>query len=179
MSDELHFRRAQPNDAEAIAALVNSGYRGEPSRAGWTTEADYLVGRRTDAAEVINLIGGPDSLILLGERDGELVGPELVCSAHLQRDRDGVQLSMLVVKPAWQARGIGKRLLLAAEHCARTTWGSLVLHMNVITLREELIAYYTRRGYRRTDIFKPFPIEDTRSTALVDDLRFEMLTKQL
>ena len=35
---------AQDSELEAVAALVNSAYRGDSSRVGWTTEADYLSG---------------------------------------------------------------------------------------------------------------------------------------
>src|SRR4051794_13241714 len=44
------FREAGPADLGAIVALVESAYRGESSRAGWTTEADLLDGQRTDRA---------------------------------------------------------------------------------------------------------------------------------
>ena len=41
---------ATVQDAPEIAILVNSAYRGDSSRQGWTTEADLLDGTRTDAA---------------------------------------------------------------------------------------------------------------------------------
>ncbi|NBP08302.1 MAG: GNAT family N-acetyltransferase, partial [Gammaproteobacteria bacterium] len=44
----LAVRVASIDDAAALAALVNSAYRGDGSRAGWTTEADLLGGQRTD-----------------------------------------------------------------------------------------------------------------------------------
>ena len=45
----MHIFPATASDLPAIAALVNSAYRGDSSRQGWTTEADYLGGQRTDA----------------------------------------------------------------------------------------------------------------------------------
>lgn len=39
---DLSFRPATAADAPLIAALVNSAYRGDSSRAGWTTEADLI-----------------------------------------------------------------------------------------------------------------------------------------
>lgn len=47
-----HFRQAVSADAETITQLANLAYRGEASRAGWTTEADFLDGLRTSADEV-------------------------------------------------------------------------------------------------------------------------------
>jgi ribosomal protein S18 acetylase RimI-like enzyme len=173
-SYDLAFRRAVAADAERIADLVNSGYRGDASRAGWTTEAEYLEGKRTDADEVRALIDDPDSALLLCLRDGEIVG-----SVHLQRQNDAAYLGMFVVQPALQGQGIGKQFMNAAEEFVANEWRVKRVQMTVITLRHELIAYYERRGYRRTGIFKPFPIEDKRSTALVDELKFEVLEKAL
>ena len=173
-STALQFRKATPNDAQSIADLVNSGYRGDASRAGWTTEADYLVGTRTDTNELGALIAGSNTAILLCLMNGELVG-----SVHLQHIDDAAYLGMFVVKPALQGQGIGKHFLQASEAFVQNEWQVRRVHMTVITLRHELIAYYERRGYRRTGTFKPFPIEDKRSTALVDELKFEVLEKQL
>jgi ribosomal protein S18 acetylase RimI-like enzyme len=173
-STALQFRKATPNDAQRIVDLVNSGYRGDASRAGWTTEADYLVGARTDVNEVCALITGDNTAILLCLMSDELVG-----SVHLQRTGDAAYLGMFVVKPALQGQGIGKHFMQASEEFVRNEWQVRRVQMTVITLRHELIAYYERRGYRRTGILKPFPIEDKRSTALVDELQFEVLEKQL
>jgi ribosomal protein S18 acetylase RimI-like enzyme len=170
----LRFRKARVADAPVVAALVNSGYRGEVSRAGWTTEADYLVGKRTDEDEVRSLIESPDSIVLLC-----LQGDEIVGSVHLHREGDAAYLGMFVVSPTLQGQGIGKQFLSAAEETVQSEWASKRIFMTVISLREALIAYYERRGYRRTGRFEPFPIEDKRSTALVSDLRFEVLEKEL
>jgi ribosomal protein S18 acetylase RimI-like enzyme len=170
----LQFRKAIESDAQSIANLVNSGYRGDASRAGWTTEADYLVGARTDAHEVRALIVGHDTAVLLCLMGGELVG-----SVHLQHTDDAAYLGMFVVKPALQGQGIGKHFMQASEAFVQQEWKVRRIQMTVITLRHELIAYYERRGYKRTGILKPFPVEDKRSTALVDELKFEVLEKQL
>jgi len=173
-SPDLQFRTASNADAEAIAELVNSGYRGEVSRAGWTTEADYLIGKRTDTEEVAALIAAPDAVLLLCIRDDELAG-----SVHLQRSDDSAYLGMFVVKPTLQDRGIGKRFMQAAEEFVKRHWQARRMEMTVITFRLELIAYYERRGYRRTGVYKPFPLDDRRSTAVVDGLQFEVLEKNL
>ena len=43
----LAYRAATAADIDAVVALVESAYRGDASRQGWTTEADFLDGRRT------------------------------------------------------------------------------------------------------------------------------------
>lgn len=52
--------------------------------------------------------------------------------------------------------------------------------MTVVNVREELIAYYVRRGYLRTGELSPFPDGDERfGVPLRDDLAFELLVKAL
>lgn len=168
----LTFRKAVHEDAEVIAAIVNSGYRGDASRAGWTTEADLLVGKRTDADEIKKLIADPNTMLLLC-----LDGATIIGSVQLDRTGTHAYLGMFVVKPELQGRGVGKQFIQAAEETTRREWGAKKMQMSVITLREELIAYYVRRGYRRTGTFKPFPVEDTRSTLTVPSLQLEILEK--
>lgn len=171
----LHFRAATAADIDAVVALVESAYRGESSRKGWTTEADFLEGRRTGADDVGACLGRERSRILLAERDGSL----LAC-AHVA-DEDGAgYFGMFSVRPDFQGGGIGKQVLAEAERIAREEWKLAVMRMTVIDIRDELIAFYERRGYHRTGITKPFPYGDARfGLPTRDDLRFEILEKEL
>ncbi len=173
---DLRFRNAVGNDADAIVALVESAYRGDASRAGWTTEADFLDGQRTDAEGVRADIARPGSVIRLAlEPDGRL----LAC-CHLERTGDACYFGMFSVDPTLQRGGIGKRLMAEAERLARADWGCRRMEMTVIDIRDELIAFYERRGYRRTGVKKPFPYGDARfGIPRRDDLRFEVLEKPL
>ena len=161
---------------EAIVALVNSAYRGESSRAGWTTEADLLGGQRTDAEEISRLIGMDGSVILLC-----LLGDEVIGSVHLEKvDAAAAYMGMLVIRPVLQGRGLGSRFMEAAENFARAEWRVARMQMQVITLRHELIAYYQRRGYRRTGKIRPFPASDPKfGQPKVGGLMFEVLEKSL
>lgn len=171
----LSFRAATPDDVGAIVALVESAYRGEASRAGWTTEADLLDGRRTGPEDVLAQLARPQSRMLLAERDGEL----LAC-AHVAVEDGAGYFGMFSVRPGLQGAGIGGQVLAEAERFARDEFGMDVMRMTVIDLREELIAWYERRGYRRTGIKKPFPYGDERfGLPRRDDLRFEVLEKAL
>lgn len=171
----LVFRNATPADIDALVALVESAYRGDVSKQGWTTEADLLGGRRTGADDISACIGRPQSVILMAERDGELLG-----CAHVAIE-DGVgYFGMFSVSPTLQGGGIGKRLLAEAERVVREDWGLGAMRMTVIDVRDELIAFYERRGYRRTGIHKAFPYGDERfGQPKRDDLRFEVLEKAL
>ena len=87
---------------------------------------------------------------------------------------------MFSVRPDAQGGGIGRSVLEEAERIARVTLGCVRMRMTVIDSREELIAYYQRRGYLRTGIKKPFPYGDPRyGLPKRDDLRFEVLEKPL
>ena len=174
MTLTLSMSKAEKQDAGQIAALVNSAYRGESSKQGWTTEADLLTGRRTDTEEILRLISSDDSMFLLCKAEAELIG-----SVHLQKQAEQVCLGMLAVSPPLQGRGIGKQLLLAAEQAAQETWAVNKSVMTVISCRNELIAFYERRGYRRTGVSKAFPVNPELWTPKVADLRLEILEKVL
>ena len=169
------FRRATLADVPAVVALVESAYRGDGSRAGWTTEADLLDGQRTDADDVRSCIERAHSVVLLGERAGELVA-----CAHVAGEDGAGYFGMFSVKPALQGAGIGKQMLAEAERIVRDEWRLPAMRMTVIDVRAELIAFYERRGYARTGITKPFPYGDERfGLPKREDLRFEVLEKRL
>ena len=172
---ELAFRTATIADIPALVALVTSAYRGESSRAGWTTEADLLDGPRIDPEVLRQDIERPRSLVLLAERNGEL----LAC-AHVAEEDGAGYFGMFSVRPDLQGSGVGKIMMAEAERIARETWGLPTMRMTVIDVRDELIAFYERRGYARTGIKKPFPYGDERfGLPKRDDLRFELLEKAL
>ncbi len=170
----LSISKAEKHDAGQIAALVNSAYRGESSQQGWTTEADLLAGRRTDTEEILQLISTDDSMFLLCKAEAGLIG-----SVHLQKQAEQVCLGMLAVRPRLQGRGIGQQLLEAAERAAQQAWAVNKSVITVIACRHELLAFYQRRGYRRTRVSKEFPANPELWTPKVADLCLEVLEKVL
>jgi ribosomal protein S18 acetylase RimI-like enzyme len=171
---DLRFRPATHADTDAIVALVESAYRGDASRAGWTTEADLLDGRRTGADDVHGCIDRARSVILLAERGGDVVA-----CAHVADEDGGGYFGMFSVRPTLQGGGVGKQLLAQAERLVFDDWQLPVMRMTVIDVRDELIAFYERRGYARTGLHKPFPYGDERfGQPRRDDLRFEVLEKR-
>jgi GNAT superfamily N-acetyltransferase len=169
----ITFRDAAAGDVDAIVALVTSAYRGEASRAGWTTEADLLDGNRIAPEVLLADIARPRSRVLLASRDGELVG-----CAHVAVEDGAGYFGMFAVRPVLQGGGVGRAVLAEAERIVRGDWGLATMRMTVIDLREDLMAWYERRGYRRTGIKRPFPAVDPRfGVPKRDDLRFEVLEK--
>jgi ribosomal protein S18 acetylase RimI-like enzyme len=172
--ETLHFRQAQIHENDRIVSLVNSAYRGESGKQGWTTEADLLDGQRTDSEEITRLLEAYDSMILIAQADGEIIA-----SAHLEKHIEGAYLGMLSVSPCWQGRGIGKRVMAVAEQKAFQEWGAVKMLMTVITLRQELIAFYERCGYVRTGRVRPFPSSEKFGKQKVPGLLLEYLEKPL
>ncbi len=174
MSD-IRFRDATDDDVPALVALVTSAYRGDVSRQGWTTEADLLDGPRIAPEVLLRDIARARSRVVVAERAGAL----LAC-AHVAEEDGAGYFGMFSVRPDLQGAGLGKRLLAETERIAREDWGLPAMRMTVIDLRDELIAFYERRGYQRTGIHKAFPYGDPRyGIPRRDDLRFEVLEKQL
>jgi ribosomal protein S18 acetylase RimI-like enzyme len=171
----MQFRRATLADVPAIVSLVESAYRGDASRVGWTTEADLLDGQRTDAEAVASLISNPTSRILLAESEDGLLG-----SVLLSDEGEGAYLGMFAVRPGGQGRGVGSALLGEVERVSLHELGRRFTRMTVLVQRPELIAWYERRGYRRTGEREPFPYGDPRlGLPRRDDLAFEVLRKEL
>lgn len=170
------FRRAGPEDVGAVVELVESAYRGESSRAGWTTEADLLDGQRTDARAVGDAVGREDGMLLLAALDGVLAS-----CCQLRAGLDGrAHFAMFAVRPDLQGRAVGSAVLAEAERLVEAEWGARWLRMEVIGVRSELIGWYERRGYERTGETAPFPYGDLRfGLPRRGDLEFVVLEKPL
>lgn len=172
----LTFRTAAPADAPAIVALVQSAYRGEASREGWTTEADLLDGQRTDTAGVLAAIAHAREQFVLAFEGGTLVASVLL------RDEGGgtAYIGMLAVRPRLQGRGTGRALLAEAERLAVSGLGASTMRMTVIAQRTELLDWYQRRGYQPTGEREPFPYGDERfGRPRRSDLYFVVMKKAL
>jgi N-acetylglutamate synthase-like GNAT family acetyltransferase len=170
------FRKAVNEDADAITRLVNSAYRGESSKRGWTTEADLLGGQRTDPDSIREMVRSSQTAILLMESvTGDLLG----CVSLTRESSETCYLGMLTIDPALQTAGLGKQLLAHAEETA-SQWGHQIMRMRVIDSRSELISFYERRGYALTGRTEPFPVGDPRfGLPKVEDLTFVELKKTL
>jgi ribosomal protein S18 acetylase RimI-like enzyme len=165
--------KAQQSDAQSIANLVNSAYRGDHAKKGWTTEADLIDGTRTDAAALGDVMKKPGTTILKYERDGKIIA-----CVELKIDGGKLYLGMLTVEPSIQGGGIGKEMLRAAEEFAKSN-GCRSVYMTVITIRKELIDWYKRHGYADTGERKPFHFNDPRFGQPRQKLEFLVMEKQL
>jgi len=166
-----------PADLAAVADLVNAAYRGTGGAAGWTHEIGVVDGQRTTSAALAADLAGSDAVTILGLRAAD----DLLACVRLERAADGqvCHVGMLAVRPGQQDRGLGRAMLEHAEAAGRA-WGAQTARMTVVSMRDNLIAWYERRGYRRTGAVEAFPYDDARfGTPLRPDLAFIILEKAL
>lgn len=164
-------------DATPLADLVNAAYRGAGGRHGWTHEAAFIAGDRASSGDIAAMIDDSSTTVLIrrGGRRPALLG----CVAIEMNNADRCTISMLAVAPERQTAGLGRSLLADAEQFAASK-GATIACMTVVQQRKSLIAWYERRGYRRTGSLDAFPYGDDRvGTPLRDDLCFVVLEKAL
>lgn len=173
----MQIKIADSKDAAKLVTLVNSVYRGESSRVGWTTEADLLDGQRTDLAALTEFLGrSPNEAVMLSAQ----VDDRIIACLQLERHGTEAHLGMLSVDATQQGQGLGRQMIAAAERHACHVWGLKTLSLSVIHLRSELIAWYQRRGFRLTDERSEFPYGEPRfGLPKRADLWFVTLRKDL
>ena len=158
-------------DIVSLNTLINSAYRGEFSKKGWTTEAHILEGSRTTEVELLGIIQDASHTILKYSDNGKIIGCVL-----LKVKANELYLGMLTVSPDLQNSGIGKKLLRQAEVFAVEMQLPKIV-MTVITVRVELIAWYKRNGYVDTGAREPFPVSDVFNPTTKEPLEFMVLEK--
>jgi ribosomal protein S18 acetylase RimI-like enzyme len=167
-------------DLAGIADLVNAAYRGEGGQTGWTSEVGMVDGQRTTIAALKHDLAASDAVSILVLRDAK----DLLACVRLEQTT-GIHgqticyIGMLAVRPGAQDRGLGRVMLDRAE-AEGIAMGAHVARMTVVSVRESLIAWYERHGYRRTGETERFPYADARfGEPLRSDLEFVVLEKPL
>lgn len=173
---DVTIREAASVDIPALHALIESAYRGEASRAGWTTEADLLDGQRTDAEDLASILADPEQALLTAWRGDSLIG----CVLIARRGEGLGYFGMLSVSPTLQAAGLGRKLVEASHDEMRRRWSAERVRISVLPQRDTLIAWYERLGYRATGETLPFPYGDPRfGLPKRDDLYFVVMERSL
>ena len=169
------LRLAEPSDAGTLVDLIRSAYRGDASRAGWTSEADLVAGDRTSCEQVSATISELGSMMLVAD-DGQ----GIVACCQLQDRGGGVAyFGTFAVSPTAQGAGLGRRVMSEAERQAVRVFGSDRLEITVLAQQELLIGWYERLGFRRTGETRPFPADERFARPLRDGLYFAVLEKPL
>ena len=165
--------KATLQDISSLTTLINSAYRGETSKKGWTTEAHLLEGKRTTEEELTEIILNPKNTFLKFTDNEQIIGSVLLVEKEHQ-----LYVGMLTVSPELQNGGIGKKMLAEAEVHAKTL-GLSTLSMTVVSVRTELIAWYKRHGYVDTGEREPFPSSDIHINISDKPLEFIYLEKRI
>lgn len=134
-------RTAAPDDAAAVAALINAAFR---------VERFFIDGDRTSADEVRALM--TKGAFLLVEGGGTPIG-----CVYVERQGERGYFGLLAVDPAQHGKGLGRSLVAAAEDHLRRA-GCRTVDIQVVDLRTELPPFYRRLGYAETGT-APFPAE--------------------
>ena len=165
--------KATLQDIPSLNILINSAYRGETSKKGWTTEAHLLEGKRTTEEELTEIILDSKNTFLKFTENDQIIGSVLLVEKEHQ-----LYVGMLTVSPELQNSGIGKKMLAEAENHAKTL-GLSTLSMTVVSVRAELIAWYKRHGYIDTGKREPFPSSDIHINISDKPLEFIYLEKKI
>lgn len=121
------IRRASPDDLDALVALENRCFDGD------------RMSRRSYAAALRN----PRARVLAAMDGRKLVGAAVV---FLRSDTPAARLYSVAVDPALRGRGLGARLLTAAEQAAREG-GAASLRLEVKDRNKTALALYAKSGY--------------------------------
>jgi ribosomal protein S18 acetylase RimI-like enzyme len=173
------LRKAVEADYDEVIDLANLAYRGrEGAVASWNIEKGIVGGQRLDHSLLREgLAAKPDGALLVYRDD---LGGPLLGTVWLHPESDGAwSMGLLTVRPELQNQHRGSKLLAAAEEYARDR-GAKRMRIGVLHVRETLIAWYERRGYRATGKTEPFPSDDPRvGTPLQENLHFLIMEKQI
>ena len=133
-------RIATPADAANITAIINAAFR--------IAEEFFIDGNRITQAEVEKLL--EKGAFLLAEAGDQLNG-----CVYVEPRGERSYLGLLSVDPGRQQGGLGSLLMNAAESYCRER-GSRFMDILIVNLREELPAFYRKRGYVENGT-TPFP----------------------
>ena len=136
----IPFRLATPADAAQVTAVINAAFH--------IAEGFFVDGQRITQAEVEQLLA--KGAFLLAADGDNIQGCVYV---ELRGERS--YLGLLSVDPARQQGGLGSLLMREAESYCREH-GARYLDILIVNLREELPAFYAKRGYVENGT-SPFP----------------------
>lgn len=102
----IEISKADENQIDLLVELVNKAYRGEDSKKGWTTEADFLEGQRIDADLLLEILNDPKSMILVARK---MYDTKIIGCVNLRNEGLKCYLGMLTVDPTFQNQGLESR----------------------------------------------------------------------
>ena len=158
------------HDAAELCQLINSAYRGKH---GWTKESDIVSGERITLEDTKALITDQETHILIVKENSSIIA--CVC---IEQKGSQAYIGLLAVNSNYQNRGLGKEVLFLAEEYALNQFCCKQYVMLVVSQRDELIAFYERRGYIKTGETEKYPVHLNVGIPTEENLTIEYLTKK-
>lgn len=176
----LQFRIATPDDAPQLQQLIQAAFRANDGRKDWVGDEELAASFCIGVDEILPKITSPDSEMIMAfdddDNNGALAGT--VGVSH-RRDDGLARIFFLAVDHTLHRRGIGRQVLEYAEGYCQRTWEVKRLGLDALTLRKELIAWYTRRGYAKTGEVTAFPADKVNGRTLPVGLGFVEMEKEV
>ncbi len=142
----MEIRKATRADMPAMVPIINAAFAVE----------DFIDGTRTDLERLAPMFDTGEFLV--AEEDGRIVGSIYTEVRPEQRGYFG----MLSVDPSQQGKGLGRKLIAAAEAHVKSR-GCDVMDIAVVNLRTELPPFYRRLGYVEVGIEEFHPSRPLKS----------------
>src|SRR5689334_20963027 len=140
MKQSPEIRRAVLADAEQITAVINAAFR--------IVEGFFIDGNRIKLEEVQQSFESGAFLVATDE-------DALSGCVYVEPRGERAYLGLLSVDPARQQKGLGSRLMTAAEEYGREQ-GARFMDIYIVNLRTDLPPFYQQRGYYENGT-TPFP----------------------
>ena len=169
---EIVFKKLDNGDISDAVKLINTAYRNKKTANAWTTEAGIVDGKRVDEDMLKYIVNDPDSMVYAA-----YIGDKIVGSIQTKLQGENVYIGLFAVDQQFQSHGIGRSLLEYAQGESLKIWSFKSFVMSVVSGREELIDFYLRRGYEKTDAYLDFPESDLWNPC--SDLKLVVLKKEI
>lgn len=137
--DDVHLRRIQDNDIDALVALINEAYSYQDEAKG---------APRTNVEHLITRISETDFYVL--EKDNKPVG-----CVYLEPHPDSLHFGLLTLAPALRSTGVGKTLIGAIIHYAKQHPYERI-DLDYMSLAPWLKKYYEQYGFKEIGEIVPW-----------------------
>ncbi|MEP6835381.1 MAG: GNAT family N-acetyltransferase [Gemmatimonas sp.] len=142
-------RIATRDDGSHLVTVINRAY---------VAESSIVRGERIDLSNVVQRIVASNTWFLVIEQNTDHSARQIVACVCLDCDGHRGHIGLLSVDPDHQGRGLGAKLLRAAELLCAEKFCCPVIELEVVSERHDLFPFYAQMGYERTGV-APFPNE--------------------
>ena len=157
----LILRQAQPEDAVRIIAYMQT-LAAEPNIGIGLSEGEFTQTEEQEARFIEDLAQSGNSLFLVAEADGKLIGLLTLQGGKRRSDRHAAYLGITVANGC-RNQGVGKALMQAAMEWARASGTLKRIGLRVYTDNQPAIHLYENFGFK---------VEGQNKLALYRDNRF-------